>query len=319
MKNRISFLFLVAMSCSLLIPGKVLADSELNLDLSTGDRLYTVAEVPISQPVDSIQQETPVIEPAGLAPALPFLGDKARSRGYELPLSLGTSLNYLFVSRDVAVHEVRAGLNGAPLQEVSALDFNVGSDVQALIARFDVWLFPFLNVYVMAGSVQNDSDVGVTVTLQPPGPVPPRQESFTIPAHLSGPTYGGGLTLAGGFDDFFMTWDTNLSYTDLGGLFDHEIEALVSSVRAGQQLEHGDVKWRWWLGGTYWGTETTLSGSIDLPSGDTVAFEVAQGPKTPANFNLGGMVEFNRHFSGLVDFGFYQDVRSLMVGVSGRF
>ena len=45
---------------------------------------------------------------------LPFLGDLARERGYDLPLPLGAGGVYYFLSRDVDVTDVRVGRNGAP-------------------------------------------------------------------------------------------------------------------------------------------------------------------------------------------------------------
>jgi hypothetical protein len=89
---------------------------------------------------------------------LPFLADEALKRGYELPLPRGLSALYYYVERDIEINNVRLGINGAPLRNVSKF-VNLGSKshVNVAVARFDAWLLPVLDVYGLVGSVWNNT------------------------------------------------------------------------------------------------------------------------------------------------------------------
>jgi hypothetical protein len=100
---------------------------------------------------------------------LPFLADEALKWGYELPLPRGMSVLYYYVQRDIEISDVRAGINGAPLRNVSNF-VNLGSKshVNVVVARFDAWLLPFVDVYGLAGSVWNNTTTKGTLSVPTP-------------------------------------------------------------------------------------------------------------------------------------------------------
>jgi hypothetical protein len=128
---------------------------------------------------------------------------------------------------------VRIGVNGAPPTSVSQFArLSSTSRVDNLNAKLDAWILPFVNVYAIAGYVWNESDTRIEVELPPllPGG-PTRRRQVTIPTEIQGSVGGVGITLAGGYGPYFMTYDANLAQADLG--FDNRFKAVITSIRGG--------------------------------------------------------------------------------------
>jgi hypothetical protein len=172
---------------------------------------------------------------------LPFLADEAIKRGYELPLPRGLSAVYYYVERDIEISDVRLGINGAPLRNVSEF-VNLGSrsHVNVAVGRLDAWLLPIVDVYGLVGSVWNNTTTRGTVTIPAQGPRPGFQ-SFNVSSttNLNGFVGGDDLTVAGGYRDFFLLGDVNYSQTDIG--FDDKFKALIGSIRTGWNGKIQDI------------------------------------------------------------------------------
>ena len=240
--------------------------------------------------------------------------------GYELPLPFGVAAIYNYLSRDIKVTDVRLGVNGAPLSSVSQFaNFGARSSVQAVLARADAWLFPFLNVYLLLGSIHNTSDTNIQVTLPRPGPIPgTRQFNLTGKSTLNGFLGGGGLTLAGGYRQLFIMVDANYTQTDMG--FDDQFKALIASARVGWNGKVGAIPLRLWFGGIYWGTKNTAKATVDVPDVGSVQFEADQGPKNPWSMSVGVSSALHKHFDLFAEYGFSPgDLIYLAAGLTVRF
>jgi hypothetical protein len=234
---------------------------------------------------------------------LPFLGDLARERGVELPLPWGVGLVYYKLQRDILVQDVRVGRNGAPPTSVSDFaQLGSTSDVDNLNLKFDVWILPFLNLYAIAGRLENQSTTNIDVTLPPILPNgSPRQFRFSVPTEIDGSIAGLGATLAGGYGPFFMALDVNGARADLG--FDDRLKAVVTSIRAGWNGKAAGRPIRAWLNGTYWDTFAEATGKAADPDGGTLTFEVDQGPLYPWTYGAGLAYGVRPWFEFAVDSG----------------
>ena len=135
-----------------------------------------------------------------------------------MPLPFGVSAVYNYVARDIEVKDVRLGDGGALASVSQFANFNARSTVNAALVKADAWLFPFLNVYLLAGTIHNTSDTNIQVTVPGPGSLPGnRQFNITAESELDGFVGGGGVTLAGGYRQFFIMADVNL-YADRHGV-----------------------------------------------------------------------------------------------------
>lgn len=224
-------------------------------------------------------------------------------RGIELPLPFGAGFVYYHLSRDIAVSDIRIGKDGAPPTSVSQFaDLSSNSNVDNLNVKLDAWLLPFFNVYAIVGYVWNTSETRVDITLPPlvPGGTG-RQARVTIPTEIEGSVGGLGMTLAGGYGPFFMTYDLNVAQADLG--FDARFKAVIASIRSGWNGRAGSKPLRLWVSATDWNTFATASGTVADPDGGTLSFEVDQGPAYRYTYGLGGQTALNPHLELAADAG----------------
>ena len=230
------------------------------------------------------------------------MAEAARERGYELPLPFGAALILTGLGdRTIEVTDVRVGIQNSPQSVSEFLDLGSSSDVFNANLKFDVWILPFLNVYALVGYVHNESATHARVTLPQPGPLPDLQFETQVDTELDGLIGGGGITLAGGYQQFFMVLDCSYVQTDLG--FDDDFTALIASVRVGWNGKFGDVPTQLWLGVGNWDTAATATGHTELPNGATLAFEADQQPRTNWMYDVGTMVQFSPKWQLIGDFG----------------
>ena len=218
---------------------------------------------------------------------LPLMGDLARERGIELPLPLGAGAVFYHLSRDIVVSDVRIGRNGAPVQSVSQYA-KLGSraDVNNLNLKLDAWLLPFVNLYAIVGYVWNQSSTRVDVALPPLLPNgPTRRYVLEVPTRMEGSVAGLGMTLAGGYGPYFMTYDINVAQADLG--FDDRFKAVITSIRGGWNGRAGSRPIRAWMSATDWNTFATATATVPDPDGGTLSFEADQGPAYRYTYGVG--------------------------------
>jgi hypothetical protein len=234
---------------------------------------------------------------------LPFLGEEARKRGYELPEPFGVGLVYYKLVRDIEVTDLRLSRDGGAFTSVSRYA-NLGSstDVDNINVKLDMWLLPFLNVYGIAGKIWNESDTRIDVTLPAlvPG-APGRTFQTTVPTKIEGTVKGLGVTIAGGYESFFGALDANVAKADLG--FDERFKATIVSARAGWNGTAGSRPLRAWASVTYWDTFAVAKGSVPNPDGGTLTFEVEQGPKHPYTYGVGFSYSPKKWFDIAMDVG----------------
>jgi hypothetical protein len=250
---------------------------------------------------------------------LPLMGEEAKKRGYDLPLPFGAGINFLILKRDIEVTDVEAGLNSDPTPVPIDLAIISKTTVSNVTARFDAWILPFLDLYLLAGYTESDSRVNVQFTIPGPGPAPDIPVDLDIEGTVDGPTVGGGLTLAVGYQNFFLAGGANYTFTDLGGIFDEEVDAIVALIRTGWHGPVGNTKLSVWVGGTYWDTKREVTGSIPVGN-DTVFFNVLQGPVNPTNLNFGTNIEISKALHFALDVGTnFDDMNSLIASFTYRF
>src|SRR5262245_4214791 len=89
---------------------------------------------------------------------LPLMKEEAIKRGYELPLPFGVSVIYNYIGRDIDVFDVRIGVDGEEPRSVTQfLNLGSNSSVNAALIKPDVFLLPFMNLYMLGGYLENES------------------------------------------------------------------------------------------------------------------------------------------------------------------
>ena len=282
-------------------------------DLGTGSDilaapvLLTQSEYPIKDEYPPGEDKTPSGKQPSVEPitrALPIWGEKVRAMGYDLPLPFGIGANFVYMDQGIEVRNLKVDIGDTNIDagRISFSDANAHD--AAGIARLDLWLFPFANVYGIFGYLNGEAELDVnipalTVNLPIIGPVPitdPQTLDFNI--DYNGVTYGGGTTLAGGYKNMFGSLDINYTETNVD-VVDGEIRTLTVSPRLGILVDPDALAGTlaFWIGAMYMKYKQTVTDDINLRELDprlpsvNIDFKIDIKNEKPWNFLFGGQWE----------------------------
>ncbi|MGR5161579.1 TonB-dependent receptor [Vibrio owensii] len=245
--------------------------------------------------------------------SLPIWKDRAEALGYDLPKPFGVNLSYMSMEQGINVDSISlSGLHGLEkLLKMEASGGKQASDVMTL--RGDVWLFPFLNVYGLVGTLDGYSETNVKVSL-----LGKQLGEFPFRLDLDGYTYGGGFVLAGGYDQMFALVDASYTQTNLN-VIDGAIDAIVVSPRVGYDFHKNGVPLRFWVGAMYQNVEQELSGTLKQAGINLSGrFDVKQRLESEWNTLAGMQYQINDDWYLLGEAGF-GDRQSIFFSLDRRF
>ena len=258
---------------------------------------------------------------------LPIWGEEAREKGHELPLPFGVAGSFFYANRDIDVDSVDIKIRNIPLNLDNLASVMVESEELNWSMRFDTWILPFFNIYLLGGYTKQHSDVNFDLNRLNASLLPPIfPEKFTHRLDLDGTTFGGGTTLVGGYKQYYFAIDANYTISDMEGditrtsKFDQTVNALLLSTRVGWRTRIRKTKLNIWFGGTYWGISQVIDGKVKLPILGTIDFEVDQSPSNPFSVHFGTHIEFTANFNIIFDFGSnFDDMFSITPSLIYRF
>ncbi|MBD2783301.1 hypothetical protein ID858_05780 [Xenorhabdus sp. DI] len=256
---------------------------------------------------------------------LPIWGDAARAKGYDLPEPFGASYSYMNLRQDIVVDSIKFEFTNPifkPWEKqtiVNAGKTREKSETHML--KLDSWVLPFLNVYGVYGKTKGTSKTNLDTVYAPGAYEPWKNLPFEL--NFKGKTFGGGITLAGGYNQFFATLDTNYTRTNLD-ILDGDISALVITPRVGYEFVfepllagQGNTKVQVWVGAMYQDITQRFKGNVsnlDLPpelalfdmikKQTDIKFDVEQHLAHKWNNTLGARIEVTRNFNILSEVGF---------------
>ena len=272
-----------------------------------------LAEEPFSDD-EKPQEKKPAVEP--ITRKIPIWGEKVREMGYDLPLPFGAGANFVWMDQGIDIRELKIGLGSASTEPSGITFSDARSRNTAATMRLDAWLLPFLNIYGLFGYLDGRTELdvsvpGLTVDVPIVGPVP-IFDPFTIPVNVDydGVTYGGGFTLAGGYQRLFGSLDMNYTRSDIN-LTDGEVTTLTVSPRLGILIESSAIQGSGaiWLGAMYMDYKETITDSINLRQIDpalpamTLDYEVKIKNDKPWNFIFGGQWEITQRWQLMAEGG----------------
>ncbi|WP_039057339.1 hypothetical protein [Enterobacter sp. Bisph1] len=265
--------------------------------------------------------------------ALPFYGDEARARGYDLPAPFGININYMNMRQNIAVDSIAfsgLALGSIPLDnlfKINVGDTRESSETETL--RLDAWIFPFMNVYGLVGHTEGHSvsDIGVGVKLGNLGEIrPDNLQNLKFRLDFKGTTYGAGTTLAGGVGNWFALVDANYTQTRFD-ILDGSIDAFTFTPRLGYRFTTPGMdtlhlpagKLNVWVGSMYQDVQQEFKGrlsDLSMPSTGLQEmvnmanskgkgrFDVKQHLQSPWNMLIGAQYVITRDFNVTTEVGF---------------
>lgn len=233
----------------------------------------------------------------------PLFG-KGMAGDRELPRAFGIGIDYFNMDQPYQIDSLSFMAPPIfPLPPIAAVDaILVNNDIEHVDLKLDLWLFPFLNVFGIYGTIDGNtsvdlSNVGV--------PLPPGLQRLNI--SYDGDVYGGGLVLAVGGDKWFASLTGTFTDTSLSGSFNSTVEATAIQPRIGiRATESTEV----WIGGYFIDAEESHSGTILLDLGILgpgvpipIDFAVNLSQQEDFNFSLGLHTMFTEHWEATVEIG----------------
>jgi hypothetical protein len=242
---------------------------------------------------------------------LPFLGVGAEKRGHKLPYSFGVSPGFYFGKRHIRVTDPKVYIAGRTIPADGLTKIKVKSREQNWSVRLDTWVFPFLSFYALCGYTRQhtDASIGVNLIDRLRSRRGAGSRYFRLPVDLTGTTYGGGITLVGGYKKFFTALDSNYTISALrgdlilGNKFSPDLRAVLCSIRLGWREKIGRSSLNFWIGETYWDTTNKITGNPYIPVVGRVGFSLTESTKRPWSTHIGTHIAINQTFQFMVDMG----------------
>jgi len=260
-----------------------------------------------------------------LSDSLPL--GKSLATGQELPLPLGISANVFFLEQDMEAQSIAIDIPPLPLPTgplqlppgLPAQTAKLESRATSTTAKLDAWVLPFLNVYAVAGYVDGETTAsGFAVGGLPPEVASLLPNSFTL--SYSGPVYGGGVTLAAGFDKYFASVDANYTESDLD-IGDSTIEAFIITPRIGVTGSLGGLNGSLYVGAMYQDVDEQQNGTVNFPimgQSVPVGYDVTSEAEEKWNYLVGTNLKAGESWNYGIEAGF-SDRTHVLATINYRF
>ena len=268
---------------------------------------------------------------------MPFFGQEVIDKGYDLPLPYGIKLGYVTVEQDQILENLYIGKDGSekiPIEFVDLINAQSNSDTYQLI--YDTWIFPFMNVFAILGTIDGNAPVDVLVDgngfrdwleeldaldcSRPANTVICNlltDNEFLLPidASFAGNNYGIGVNFAGGWKKLFFTLPITWVYADMDGSNTDGV-SISASPRVGTVLKLGRAgNLAVYVGGSYLDTDLTVDGTAFVPGTDFgIDYRIDQQNKDKWAAILGANWDINRHWSIQAEYNGFTGSRETWIG-----
>ncbi len=228
----------------------------------------------------------------------PIGAEAARARGIELPLPFGLSWTHMEQDQPFKVTRLEVSAGGAP---VPASIEKLTNEDRTDTLRLDAWVFPFLNIYLLAGRSDSESEGTATI---PAGLFGPSSLMVPFKQRYKGDILGLGLTLAAGYRSFFATLDANYTETNID-ISEDDAKAIVINPRLGWNGRYHGWQGALWVGAMYQDLQQTLVIETEFMGAPVTAIIEEQAAE-PWNTVVGASWNINRRVQLLLEGGFGQ-------------
>ncbi|WP_432261341.1 hypothetical protein [Cupriavidus sp. TMH.W2] len=227
-------------------------------------------------------------EPASAAPrqwdrALPFFAQRVIDKGYDLPNPYDIGYSYFDGQQRYQLSGLSVSAGSAPLRGADFVRFdqsrirNTSNQVQV-----GAWLFPFMNIYGMLGTVRGSGDIGISfssltdlerffgIDIGCGGrrPRPDCGKAVRLPtqhASYSGHSYGAGFTLVGSYGDLFFSLPVTFTVSDIS-MSETPVKSFNIGPRVGWNFRLGRFGVLTpYVGATWFQTHASITGHFDVP------------------------------------------------------
>jgi hypothetical protein len=276
----------------------------------------------------------PVVNAAGQKKVwphkLPVWGQKVLDLGIEFPDPYGVSMIGTYLSQEVEISDLRVSFDdGQTYQPFDWVQFP-GSEVStySFETKIDAWLFPFMNLFALAGYVDGTGVVPVGLPVEPlldtlghghlcpDGPLRPDFCNdvilFDALPDFYGYNVGLGTVLAMGWKGFYVAVPITYVWSDMSNL-EQTVETLTVETLIGHTFKlGGGMLIEAFIGGMYLDAATNITNTITLPLSEIdpslddvdLDYKIDEVNKDKWNYIVGGQFQFSEHWAMQCQIGF---------------
>ncbi len=205
-------------------------------------------------------------------------------RGHRLPMPWGLGITLYSQSQPYDIVELQVPLAGLDIG--AAEDLKIKNVTDSYHLKFDYWVLPFLNIYLLGGSIDgetivklSDVDLGLPILLN------------DLRVEYSGVMYGGGATLAVGGKKWFASLTYDGTWTDLD-VASSSVRGQVVTPNVGLIFNGAAV----WIGAMYQKAEETHEGIWEMPFLGAVPYYVELEQAEAWNYHVGMRAGISEHW-----------------------
>lgn len=221
------------------------------------------------------------------------------------PAPAGFGLTLYNQTQDMHITSLDVQLPGLDPQTLGNLP--VDNNTTTYHLKADYWVLPFLDVYAIFGQLKGSTtvtlsgvDLGLPITLN------------KLVVDYDGWVYGGGITLAGGWDRYFATVTFDYNQTDLD-VSTSSVESWVVTPRVGFYDGPAAV----YVGGMYQQAEERHEGVFTMPYLGAIPYEVELEQTEEWNYLVGLTAGVGQHWQLTVE-GFFGNRFAVLAAVDYR-
>jgi len=277
----------------------------------------------------------PVVDAAGQKKVwphkLPVWGQKVLDLGIEFPDPYGISVIGTYLSQDLEISDLRVSFDdGQTYQPFDWVQFP-GSEASnySVETKIDAWLFPFMNLFALAGYVDGTGVVPVGLPVEPlldtlghghlcpdSGPLRPDFCNdvilFDALPDYYGYNVGLGTVLAMGWKSFYVAVPITYVWSDLSNL-KQTIGTLTVEALFGHTFKlGGGMLIEAFIGGMYLDAASTITNTITLPLSEIdpslddvdIDYKIDESNKDRWNYIVGGQFQFSQNWAMQCQIGF---------------
>ncbi|MFO7891289.1 MAG: hypothetical protein R6V04_13235 [bacterium] len=207
---------------------------------------------------------------------------KSLAKGKELPSPFGFGLNVYTQDQTFNFSESSFYVSDLNLDTVIPQDLDINNQITERNFKVDLWVLPFVNVFGLLGEINGETIVDYELLDQ------------QIQMNYKGIIYGSGVTMAGGYEPYFISLTAAFSNTRLDNS-ESSAKAWIFTPKVGLVMNGWKIikDLNIWLGAMYQKTEEQHSGSLSLFNSIDVQYDVTLQQKSAWNSMAGVMISFS--------------------------
>ncbi|WP_153301438.1 hypothetical protein [Endozoicomonas arenosclerae] len=243
----------------------------------------------------------------------PLFGKEWIPEGTDFPKTWGISLTTLSMKQNSKLDSVV--FQGDIGRYITDLQFNkVEDESRTTNLRVDAWVLPFLNLYLMYGYMEGETQVNTTTTfdITPNLPGGIQTDNTTTLQKYHGDSWGLGATLVYGSGPWSASLDINATRTELN-VVRSKVNAIMATPRLGYTTRIADIPVTWTAGVSYLWLDQRITVEQSLPGLDTpMVMEMDVKADNPWSPMLGASLQFTDNWHAVFEAGF--DGRQTLMG-----